>query len=115
MLFSSSRDLLLDEGKGMYERYAALFALRNDGGDEAISAIVDSLGAKSALLRHEVNSILWQYFVFNISFLILFAFIGWQHTSANSPNQNFLVHKCANSVSIPLGINCMLNSLLVLK
>ena len=38
----------------MYERYAALFALRNDGGDYAVSAIVESLGVKSALLRHEV-------------------------------------------------------------
>lgn len=47
--------MLLDEGKGMYERYGALFALRNDGGDEAVSAIVDSLRAKSALLRHEVS------------------------------------------------------------
>lgn len=55
MLFSSSRDVLLDEGKDMYERYAALFALRNDGGEEAISVVVDSLGAKSALLRHEVS------------------------------------------------------------
>lgn len=38
----------------MYERYAALFALRNLGRDEAVSAIVESLGANSALLRHEV-------------------------------------------------------------
>lgn len=38
----------------MYERYAALFALRNHGGDDAVMAIVDSLGAQSALLRHEV-------------------------------------------------------------
>lgn len=38
----------------MYERYAALFALRNHGGEEAVSAIVDSLSANSALLRHEV-------------------------------------------------------------
>lgn len=48
------REVLLDEAKGMYERYAALFALRNNGGDEAVSAIIDSLGAKSALLKHEV-------------------------------------------------------------
>ena len=46
--------MLLDEEKGMYERYAALFALRNQGGDEAVSAIVDSLCENSALLRHEV-------------------------------------------------------------
>jgi deoxyhypusine monooxygenase len=38
----------------MYERYSALFALRNHGGDEAVSAIVDSLAASSALLKHEV-------------------------------------------------------------
>jgi len=38
----------------MYERYAALFALRNDGGIEAVAATVDSLGSKSALLKHEV-------------------------------------------------------------
>lgn len=38
----------------MYERYGALFALRNHGGDEAVSAIVDSLTGSSALLKHEV-------------------------------------------------------------
>ncbi|KAL9265921.1 Deoxyhypusine hydroxylase-like protein [Drosera capensis] len=47
------RDVLLDQEKAMYERYAALFALRNHGGDEAVSAIIASLGAESALLRHE--------------------------------------------------------------
>ena len=49
------REVLLDEEKGMYERYAALFALRNNGGDEAVAAIIDSLGSKSALLKHEVG------------------------------------------------------------
>ncbi|KAF8392239.1 hypothetical protein HHK36_022581 [Tetracentron sinense] len=51
------REVLLNEEKGMYERYAALFALRNQGGEGAVSAIIDSLGAKSALLRHEVCQI----------------------------------------------------------
>ncbi|CAA0387160.1 unnamed protein product [Arabidopsis thaliana] len=54
------RQVLLDETKGMYERYAALFALRNHGGEEAVSAIVDSLSASSALLRHEVAYVLGQ-------------------------------------------------------
>ncbi|KAK3193587.1 hypothetical protein Dsin_024897 [Dipteronia sinensis] len=53
-------ELLLDEEKGMYERYAALFALRNNGGEEAVSAIIESLGAKSALLKHEVAYVLGQ-------------------------------------------------------
>ncbi|KAL8055168.1 hypothetical protein ABFX02_04G039700 [Erythranthe guttata] len=54
------REVLLNEKKSMYERYAALFALRNLGEDEAISAIVESLGATSALLRHEVAYVLGQ-------------------------------------------------------
>ncbi|KAL9431070.1 hypothetical protein AB3S75_022160 [Citrus x aurantiifolia] len=54
------REVLLGEEKGMYERYAALFALRNHGGDEAVSAIIDSLGATSALLKHEVAYVLGQ-------------------------------------------------------
>ncbi|CAI0414085.1 unnamed protein product [Linum tenue] len=54
------REVLLDEEKAMYERYGALFALRNHGGDEAISAIIDSLQSKSALLKHEVAYVLGQ-------------------------------------------------------
>ncbi|KAK1392686.1 Deoxyhypusine hydroxylase [Heracleum sosnowskyi] len=54
------REVLLDEDKKMYERYSALFGLRNHGGDEAISAIVKALGANSALLRHEVAYVLGQ-------------------------------------------------------
>ncbi|XP_058198275.1 deoxyhypusine hydroxylase-like [Rhododendron vialii] len=54
------REVLLDEEKSMYQRYSALFALRNHGGDKSIAAIIDSLGAKSALLRHEVAYVLGQ-------------------------------------------------------
>ncbi|CAA7390754.1 unnamed protein product [Spirodela intermedia] len=54
------REVLLNEEESMYERYAALFALRNQGGDSAVSAIIASLGARSALLRHEVAYVLGQ-------------------------------------------------------
>ncbi|XP_011028773.1 PREDICTED: deoxyhypusine hydroxylase [Populus euphratica] len=54
------RGVLLDEKRSMYERYGALFALRNRGGDEAVSAIVDSFAASSALLKHEVAYVLGQ-------------------------------------------------------
>uniref|UniRef100_A0A7N0UX85 Deoxyhypusine hydroxylase n=1 Tax=Kalanchoe fedtschenkoi TaxID=63787 RepID=A0A7N0UX85_KALFE len=54
------REILLNEDEGMYERYSALFALRNQGSREAVSAIIDSLAAKSALLRHEVAYVLGQ-------------------------------------------------------
>ncbi|XP_006663847.1 deoxyhypusine hydroxylase-A [Oryza brachyantha] len=54
------REILLNEQESMYERYAALFALRNDSGDAAVSAIVAALGVKSALLKHEVAYVLGQ-------------------------------------------------------
>ncbi|CAI9300675.1 unnamed protein product [Lactuca saligna] len=54
------REVILDEEKGMYERYSALFGLRNHGGEEAVAAIVESLNSKSALLRHEVAYVLGQ-------------------------------------------------------
>lgn len=53
-------ETLLNEGKGMYERYGALFALRNNGGEEAVSGIIESLSANSALLKHEVAYVLGQ-------------------------------------------------------
>lgn len=54
------REVLLNEEKSMYERYAALFALRNQGDTAAVKLIVESLGARSALLRHEVAYVLGQ-------------------------------------------------------
>ena len=51
---SSGRKTLLDEKEDMYERYAALFSLRNRGGKEAVRAIISALGCQSALLKHEV-------------------------------------------------------------
>ncbi|KAH9544337.1 hypothetical protein CY35_13G114100 [Sphagnum magellanicum] len=54
------RKVLLNENVPMYERYAALFGLRNHGDSEAVNAIVAALQAKSALLRHEVAYVLGQ-------------------------------------------------------
>lgn len=63
----SYRELILNEEKGMYERYGALFGLRNQGGDEAVAAIIESLNAKSALLRHEVHNMYFSL-IFVISY-----------------------------------------------
>ncbi|KVH94326.1 Armadillo-like helical, partial [Cynara cardunculus var. scolymus] len=38
------REVILNEEKGMYERYGALFGLRNHGGDEAVAAVAYVLG-----------------------------------------------------------------------
>ncbi|KAK8936616.1 Deoxyhypusine hydroxylase-A [Platanthera zijinensis] len=54
------REVLFNEGEGIYERYAALFALRNLGDDAAVTVIIESLAVRSALLRHEVAYVLGQ-------------------------------------------------------
>lgn len=53
---------LCDPYNSLYERYAALFALRDMGGDDAILAICDGLEkeTQSALFRHEVAYVLGQ-------------------------------------------------------
>ncbi|KAG2432974.1 hypothetical protein HXX76_008702 [Chlamydomonas incerta] len=54
------RQVLLDENKRMFDRYSALFALRNKGGDEAVAALGAVFGARSALLKHEVAYVMGQ-------------------------------------------------------
>ncbi|KAE8686181.1 Deoxyhypusine hydroxylase [Hibiscus syriacus] len=49
-------EVLLDEERGMYERYSALFALRNHGGEEAVSAIIDSLESKVAYVLGQLQN-----------------------------------------------------------
>lgn len=54
------RAQLLDEGAPIAERYAAMFALRNAGGPDAVAALGAAFGARSALLKHEVAYVLGQ-------------------------------------------------------
>ena len=53
--------LALDETASMHDRYEAIFAARNRGGEEAVSLMSKCLEtAKSALLKHEVAFVLGQ-------------------------------------------------------
>jgi deoxyhypusine monooxygenase len=54
------RQRLLNEDEDMFERYRAMFALRNNGTDEAVLALCDGLKCKSALFRHEIAYVLGQ-------------------------------------------------------
>ncbi|EGD79777.1 deoxyhypusine hydroxylase [Salpingoeca rosetta] len=54
------RATLLDTSKPLFERYRALFALRNIGSEDAVKAIVDGFQDKSALFRHELGYVLGQ-------------------------------------------------------
>jgi len=54
------REILLNENKSLFERYRALFSLRNLQTKEAVLAIVEGLKGKSALFRHEIAYVLGQ-------------------------------------------------------
>ncbi|MEW5319683.1 MAG: hypothetical protein WDW38_010822 [Sanguina aurantia] len=54
------RAAVLDESKRMFDRYSALFALRNKGGKEAVAILGEVFGARSALLKHETAYVLGQ-------------------------------------------------------
>ncbi|CAH1783772.1 unnamed protein product [Owenia fusiformis] len=54
------REILLDEKLSLFERYRAMFALRNIGSSDAVLALADGLKCSSALYRHEIAYILGQ-------------------------------------------------------
>ena len=55
------RECLLNENARIFDRYRAMFALRNRGGEEAVEALAASFfTSKSALLKHEVAYVLGQ-------------------------------------------------------
>uniref|UniRef100_H3CCH9 Deoxyhypusine hydroxylase n=1 Tax=Tetraodon nigroviridis TaxID=99883 RepID=H3CCH9_TETNG len=51
---------LLDESLPLFERYRAMFALRNHGSEEAVRALGAGLQCSSALFRHEIAYVLGQ-------------------------------------------------------
>ncbi|KAM7293191.1 deoxyhypusine hydroxylase [Ixodes scapularis] len=55
------KKLLLDTSKPLFERYRAMFSLRNCGSPEAITALAEGLKCpSSALFRHEIAYVLGQ-------------------------------------------------------
>ncbi|CAH2292308.1 deoxyhypusine hydroxylase [Pelobates cultripes] len=57
---SALRATLLDDKCPLFERYRAMFALRNIGGREAVLALADGLQCGSSLFRHEIGYVLGQ-------------------------------------------------------
>ncbi|XP_008148859.2 deoxyhypusine hydroxylase [Eptesicus fuscus] len=54
------REALLDEALPLFDRYRAMFALRDAGGEEAALALAEGLHCGSALFRHEIGYVLGQ-------------------------------------------------------
>lgn len=53
-------EILLNEDEKLFERYRAMFSLRNIQTEESINALGKGLKCKSALFRHEVAFVLGQ-------------------------------------------------------
>jgi len=54
------RACLLDNTKPLFDRYRAMFTLRNDGSKDAVLALADGLTTGSPLFRHEIAYVLGQ-------------------------------------------------------
>ncbi|CAN9500861.1 unnamed protein product [Ophioblennius macclurei] len=54
------RATLLDEALPLFDRYRAMFSLRNRNSEEAALALADGLHCSSALFRHEIGYVLGQ-------------------------------------------------------
>lgn len=54
------RAQLLDSSKPLFERYRAMFALRDVGSTEAVLALAEGLNDRSALFRHEIGYVFGQ-------------------------------------------------------
>jgi len=49
------KNILLDESRPLFERYRAMFSLRNKGDEDSVLALADGLKCRSALFRHEIG------------------------------------------------------------
>nr|NVI76163.1 nero [Cucujiformia] len=54
------KSLLIDEKNSLFNRYRAMFALRNIGSEEAVKALGEALKCGSALFKHEIAFVLGQ-------------------------------------------------------
>ncbi|KAL1924061.1 uncharacterized protein VTP21DRAFT_7096 [Calcarisporiella thermophila] len=57
---SELRDILLNSKLPLFERYRAMFALRNKGDEESVLALAEGFGDNSALFRHEIAYVFGQ-------------------------------------------------------
>lgn len=82
---------LLDENETLYNRYRAMFALRNLRTTDSIIALTKGLKGKSALFRHEIAFVLGQ--------LQHECSVDALAESLQDPNENEMVrHECAEAL-----------------
>jgi len=84
-------NILLNENESLFERYRAMFALRNKGGDEEVKALSEGLKCKSALFRHEIAFVLGQ-----MSHPA--ATVALTETLHNNTEHGMVRHECAEAL-----------------
>nr|XP_060616693.1 deoxyhypusine hydroxylase-like [Anolis sagrei ordinatus]XP_060616694.1 deoxyhypusine hydroxylase-like [Anolis sagrei ordinatus] len=94
------KQVLLEESRPLFERYRAMFALRNLGGETAVLALAEGLRCGSALFRHEVAYVLGQ--------LQHDAAVPQLMASLESPTESPMVrHECAEALGAIAKASCL--------
>nr|NVI76129.1 nero [Cucujiformia] len=82
------RSTLINEKSSLFNRYRSMFALRNIGTSEAISALGEALNCGSALFKHEIAFVLGQLqHKDSVDFLI--------KSLENTDENEMVSHECA--------------------
>ena len=94
------RKILMNEDETLFNRYRAMFSLRNLRTEEAVLALAEGLKGKSALFRHEVAFVLGQLQdVCSIPFLA---------ENLKDPFENEMVrHECAEALGAIATDDCI--------
>jgi deoxyhypusine monooxygenase len=92
--------ILMDESESLFNRYRAMFSLRNLRSKESVLAIAAGLKDSSALFRHEIAFVLGQLQDENsIPFLV---------ENLRDPNENEMVrHECAEALGSIASDECV--------
>ncbi|XP_020298788.1 deoxyhypusine hydroxylase [Pseudomyrmex gracilis] len=85
------REILLNEKKSLFDRYRAMFSLRNLGTADSILALVEGLRAGSALFRHEIAFVLGQL-------QEKISVPGLQASLENTEENEMVRHECAEAL-----------------
>lgn len=98
---SKLKDTLVNERLPLFDRYRAMFSLRNIGTDNSATALAEGLLCKdSALFRHEVAYVLGQMQISNV--------VPQLQSSLQNPNENSMVrHECAEALGSIADDNCL--------
>ncbi|XP_045158721.2 deoxyhypusine hydroxylase-like [Mercenaria mercenaria] len=96
----SLKQTLLDENLQLFERYRALFSLRNLGTKDSVIALAEGLKCKSALFRHEIAYVLGQ--------IQHDACVNQLSNNLKDPQENPMVrHECAEALGSIATDECM--------